>query len=92
MTGSTHVGLGVHYVHGKQCCAAIVTGVARLTDAHRDRYYVGLRAWTDLDEINRPLSFGGVRHDPGTPGEVPWSCNGRDYEPDTWHRPGAEVG
>lgn len=84
------VGSIVHYVvtdgGGKRCCGAMVTDVADPTDAYRDRDYVGLRAWTDTDEIVRPLPLGGSRYDPGeVSDDAVWSCDGLDHECGTWH-------
>lgn len=61
------------------------------TDAYRDHTYIGCRAWTDLDEINRPLLLGGSRHDGGrfVDGGAAWACDGKDHDPDTWHPPAA---
>ena len=86
---SVHVGMIVHLVvddRGRRCCAALVTAVADPTDAYRNPTILGVRAWTDTDEVVLPLPLGGAQYDPGyQPKGLPWACDGLDHATGTWH-------
>lgn len=93
------VGRIVHYVsHGtpirddgtqaftSECRAAIITEIARASDAYREPSTVGLRVFNPTGDFSHPLALGGCAYDEG--GKfADWSCDGRNHAGGTWHWP-----